>query len=228
VSVQFPPSQPWQRGQNQPPWQNAPQPRTGQPQPLPPGNQHQPPWPGGQRPPEPRNQHRTRNAIIAIVGSLVILGGIGALVGGNKTPSSSTSPASVSSSPTTSSSPVAKASPATVSYTTAQRRFIRDVDRYVPALGAVGSQLVIIGNAICNLRRTGISQRETIAEQTFPNLTRISQQARLVRGSSATTECTACQEAALGHAPTTTAKARPSLRDDLGPLRDGRPGRRWA
>jgi hypothetical protein len=51
----------------------------------------------------------------------------------------------------------------------------------IPVMGAADSALVTIGNAICGLRRTGMSQTEIIAQQTYPGLTRIRQQATLVR-----------------------------------------------
>ena len=128
------------------------------------------PWPG---------RHPTWTAILSAVGLLVILGIVGS-VGGSKTGSHPSASSSPTPTPTAAATHAAKKQTPPV-YTSAQRQFFRDVDKYVPALGAGDSALVSIGNSICNLRHTGISQRETIAEQTFPNLTSISQQARLVR-----------------------------------------------
>ena len=65
--------------------------------------------------------------------------------------------------------------------TTGQRKYYHDLSTYVSALGASEIASVGIGNSVCDARRTGTSQSQTIAEQTFPAQLSKAQRTKLVR-----------------------------------------------
>ncbi len=131
-----------------------------------------------QQRPQSRKHHRFRNWALGTLGVLIVIGVIANLTAPKPKPSH---PAANSSAESAAPSVTTTTKAADATLTAAQRKYFHDLSTYVSPLGASEGASVSIGSSVCDARRRGTSQRQTIAEQTFPSLTTWSQQASLVR-----------------------------------------------